>query len=200
MTGFSEQGEVFVHPSAVVDLPVSIGARTRIWHFCHVMAGARIGADCSFGQNCFVAEGVIVGNAVRVQNNVSLYSGLEIEDEVFIGPSVVFTNVVNPRSAVPRKGDYQRTRVCHGATLGANATILPGITLGRYCFVAAGSVVTGDVLAHALVRGVPARQVGWMSAAGESLDFDDDGFAVCPATSLRYQRVCNHVRLVEGSS
>jgi UDP-2-acetamido-3-amino-2,3-dideoxy-glucuronate N-acetyltransferase len=176
-----------VHPSAVVDAPATIGPRTRIWHFVHVTAGAKIGADCVIGQGCFVAGTAVVGNAVRVQNNVSVYDGVTLDDEVFCGPSSVFTNVRNPRAAVSRKGEYRRTIVKRGATIGANATILPGVTIGEYAFVGAGATVTRDVPAFALVMGVPARAVGWMSRHGERLRFDASGLARCPSTADEYR-------------
>lgn len=177
----------FVHPTAVVDEGARIGDETRIWHFCHVMAGAEIGPQCSLGQGCFVSAGARVGSGVRVQNNVSLYDGVVLEDEVFIGPCAVFTNVTNPRAAVSRRAEYQRTVVKRGATVGANATVMPGRTLGRYCFVAAGAVVVHDVPDFALVMGVPARQTGWMSRHGRKLTFDAEGFATCPGSGQRYR-------------
>lgn len=177
----------FIHPTAVVDQGARIGDETRIWHFCHVMAGAEIGAQCSLGQGCFVSAGARVGSGVRVQNNVSLYDGVVLEDEVFIGPCAVFTNVTNPRAAVSRRAEYQRTVVKQGATVGANATVMPGRTLGRYCFVAAGAVVVHDVPDFALVMGVPARQTGWMSRHGRKLTFDAEGFATCPGSGQRYR-------------
>ena len=177
----------FIHPTAVVDQGARIGDETRIWHFCHVMAGAEIGPQCSLGQGCFVSAGARVGSGVRVQNNVSLYDGVVLEDEVFIGPCAVFTNVTNPRAAVSRRAEYQRTVVKRGATVGANATVMPGRTLGRYCFVAAGAVVVHDVPDFALVMGVPARQTGWMSRHGRKLTFDGEGFATCPGSGQRYR-------------
>jgi UDP-2-acetamido-3-amino-2,3-dideoxy-glucuronate N-acetyltransferase len=159
---------------------------TRIWHFCHVMEDAVIGRGCVLGQNCFVGSGVRIGDGSRLQNNVSVYEGVTLEEDVFCGPSVVFTNVSNPRAFVDRKTEFRKTRVRRGATLGANATLLPGITIGEYAFVGAGAVVTRDVLAHALVVGTPARQVGFVSRAGERLSFDADGHAVCPRTGARY--------------
>jgi len=189
-----------IHPTAVVDAPVSIGARTSIWHFCHVMAGARIGADCVLGQNCFVAATAVVGDRVKLQNNVSVYDGVILEDEVFCGPSMVFTNVDNPRSAVPRKHEYQTTRVARGATIGANATITPGVTLGAYCFVAAGAVVVKDVRAYELVVGVPAVHKGWMSRHGARLAFGADGSAVCPNTGERYRMTETGVQPVAPAS
>jgi UDP-2-acetamido-3-amino-2,3-dideoxy-glucuronate N-acetyltransferase len=170
---------VTVHPLAEVEPGARIGPGTHVWRFCHVMAGARIGRDCSFGQGCFVADGAIVGDRVRVQNHVSLFSGVTLEDDVFVGPSAVFTNVKNPRAAHPTR-DYLPTHVGRGATIGANATILPGVRVGRGAFVGAGAVVTGDVLDQALVVGVPARQVGWVSERGARLEFDAEGRATCP--------------------
>lgn len=178
---------VFIHPSAVVDADAEIGAGTRIWHFCHVMSGAKLGEDCMLGQNCFVAQGVRLGRAVRVQNNVSLYEGVELEDEVFCGPSVVFTNVTRPRAFVSRKGEYHRTLVRRGATLGANCTVLPGVTIGQFAFVGAGAVVTRDVAPYSLVVGTPARPVGWVSRSGERLEFDATGHASCPRTGEEYR-------------
>ena len=174
-----------VHPLADVEPGAVIGNGTRIWRFCHVMAGARIGRDCSFGQGCFVAAGAIVGDRVRVQNHVSVYAGVVLEDDAFVGPSAVFTNVKNPRTAHPTRA-YLQTRVCRGATIGANATILPGIRVGRWAFVGAGAVVTADLLDYALVLGVPARQVGWVSERGARLDFDLEGRATCPLGGEEY--------------
>lgn len=178
---------VFAHATALIDAGAVIGAGTRIWHFSHVMSGAHIGRDCSFGQGCFIASGTAVGHRVKVQNQVSIYEGVEIEDDVFLGPSMVFTNVLNPRSAVVRRHEYRRTRVSRGATVGANATVLPGVVLGEYCFVGAGAAVTRDVPPFALVVGVPARQRGWMSRHGERLSVDDRGRACCPVTGELYE-------------
>lgn len=147
-----------VHPSAIVDAGAQVGAGSKIWHFCHVSSGAVIGEHCSFGQNCYVADGVTVGNGVKVQNNVSLYTGVIVEDDVFLGPSCVLTNVINPRAAVSRRDEYKTTLIKKGATIGANATIICGVTIGEYAFIAAGAVVTRDVPAFALMKGVPARQ------------------------------------------
>jgi UDP-2-acetamido-3-amino-2,3-dideoxy-glucuronate N-acetyltransferase len=177
---------VFVHESSYVDEGAVIGAHTKIWHFCHVMAGAVIGARCSFGQNVVVMNRVRIGNNVKVQNNVSIYEGVELEDDVFCGPSMVFTNVINPRSHVSRRHEYQRTLVRRGATIGANATVVCGTTLGEYAFVGAGAVVTRDVPPYALVAGVPARRVGWMCACGERLP--DAGVGICESCGSRYQR------------
>lgn len=177
----AQQGgsSVFVHPSSIVDEGALVGEGTKIWHFSHVMGGARIGRRCSLGQNVFVAAGVTLGDDVKVQNNVSLYEGVEIGDGVFLGPSCVFTNVRTPRSRHPRKNEYARTRVGEGATIGANATIVCGSTIGRCAFVGAGSLVSSDVPDHALVYGVPARARGWMCECGEKLGLDDNGDAVC---------------------
>lgn len=178
---------VRIHESAYVDAPVEIGEGTAIWHFCHVQSGARIGRECSFGQNVNVGNDVVIGDRVKVQNNVSIYTGAVIEDEVFLGPSCVLTNVTNPRSQVNRRGLYETTRFRRGATVGANATIICGVTLGRYCFVAAGSVVTKDIPDYALVVGNPARPVGWMSRHGHRLDVAEDSVAACPESGLRYR-------------
>lgn len=179
-----------VHPSAYVDEPCVIGAGTRIWHFCHVMAGAVIGERCVLGQNVFVANGVRVGNNVKIQNNVSLYTGVELEDDVFCGPSCVFTNVINPRSQIVRHSEYQRTLVRRGATIGANATIVCGATIGRYAFIGAGAVVRSDVPDYALMLGVPARRRGWMSRHGHRLPAPDaQGIMVCPESGWRYREV-----------
>ena len=176
------------HPSAIVDDGAQIGAGSRVWHWVHVSAGAKIGAACSLGQNVYVGNDVLIGNNVKIQNNVSVYDGVTLEDDVFCGPSMVFTNVYNPRSAVVRKAEYRRTLVKRGATIGANVTIVCGVTLGEYAFVAAGAVVTRDVKAYSLVAGVPARAIGWMSQHGERLVLPDSGDAeaACPATGTRY--------------
>jgi UDP-2-acetamido-3-amino-2,3-dideoxy-glucuronate N-acetyltransferase len=164
--------DYFAHESSYIDDGAQIGDHTRIWHFCHIMPGATIGRECSLGQNVFVATGVTVGNNVKIQNNVSLYTGVTVEDDVFLGPSMVFTNVINPRSHVIRKDEYRQTTIERGATIGANATVVCGVRLGRYCFVGAGAVVTRDVPAYALVYGSPARQQGWMCRCGVGLHFE----------------------------
>ncbi len=187
------------HPSAIIDAGACIGPGTRIWHFCHIMSGAQIGADCVLGQNVFVADGVRLGRGCKVQNNVSLYTGVFCEDEVFIGPSAVFTNVINPRAAIVRRDEFRPTYVERGATLGANCTVVCGVRIGQYAFVGAGAVVTDDVPAFALVLGVPARPVGWMSAAGYRLHFDAWGRAVCP-TGTEYRLHEGRVEPLEQSS
>lgn len=176
-----------VHSSAFVDEGAQIGAGTVIWHFCHIMAGAVVGEGCILGQNVVVAPGVRIGNNVKIQNNVSVYEGVELEDDVFCGPSCVFTNVINPRSQIVRRGQYQRTLVRRGATLGANSTIVCGATLGRYAFVAAGAVVTGDVPDYALMAGVPARRKGWMSRHGYRLREQPEGNWKCPESGWTYR-------------
>jgi len=183
-----------IHPTAVVDEPVSIGDGTKIWHFCHVCSGARIGENCSFGQNVLVGNDVLVGNRVKVQNNVAIYTGVTLEDEVFLGPSCVLTNVTNPRSQIVRRGLYEKTLIRRGATVGANATIVCGITLGRYAFIAAGAVVAKDVPDYALIVGVPGRQVGWMSRHGHILRFDETNRATCPESGFKYELRDNQVR------
>ncbi len=179
--------EYFAHETAVIDEGCTIGEGTKIWHFTHVMTGAVIGKKCNLGQNVVVSPGVTLGNNVKVQNNVSIYTGVICEEDVFLGPSMVFTNVVNPRSAVVRRDKYEQTLVRKGATIGANATIVCGITLGEYCFIGAGAVVIHDVKPYALVVGNPARQIGWMSAYGHRLHFDDKGIAVCPESGAKYR-------------
>jgi UDP-2-acetamido-3-amino-2,3-dideoxy-glucuronate N-acetyltransferase len=180
----------FAHQTAVIDEPCEIGAGTRIWHFSHVLKGAKIGERCIFGQNCQVAEDVVIGNNVKVQNNVSIYTGTVIEDDVFLGPSCVLTNVTNPRAQINRHSLYERTVFRRGATVGANATIVCGIELGRYCFIGAGAVVTKDVPDYALMAGNPARQVGWMSRHGQRLAApDEDGIWLCPESGLHYKEV-----------
>ena len=177
-----------VHPSAIVDEGAVIGAGSRIWHFAHVCGQARIGEGCSLGQNVFVGNDVEIGNNVKIQNNVSVYDAVTLEDDVFCGPSMVFTNVYNPRSAVTRKAEYRRTLVKRGATLGANSTIVCGVTIGEYAFIAAGAVVNRDVPPYALIMGVPGRHAGWMSRYGQRLPLplSGDGEATCPHTGERY--------------
>ena len=178
-----------VHPTAIIDPGAQLGDGTRVWHWVHVCAGAVIGRDCSLGQNVFVGNRVRIGNNVKIQNNVSVYDNVTLEDEVFCGPSMVFTNVYNPRAAVSRKSEYRDTLVRRGATLGANCTIICGVSIGAYAFIAAGAVVNRDVAAHALMAGVPARHIGWMSRHGErlALPLRGDGETRCPATGEHYR-------------
>jgi len=177
----------YAHETAVIDPGAIIGEGSKIWHFCHIMPGAVLGADCNLGQNVFVANDVVLGNNVKVQNNVSIYAGVVCEDDVFLGPSMVFTNVYNPRSAVNRKGEYLSTVVRQGATIGANATIVCGIEIGAFAFIGAGALVRKDVPAYALIVGNPGRQIGWMSEHGERLFFDEKGLAMCPGSGEHYQ-------------
>ncbi len=188
-----------VHPSAIVDEGAQIGDGSRVWHWVHICSGARIGRACSFGQNVFVGNEVVIGNNVKVQNNVSVYDAVTLEDDVFCGPSMVFTNVYNPRSAVIRKDEYRRTLIRRGATLGANSTIVCGVTVGEYAFVGAGAVVSHDVPDYALMVGVPARQIGWMSRHGERLNLPLTGDAetVCEQTGKRYELRDGRCRLVD---
>ncbi len=179
--------DYYAHESAYIDAGASIGAGTKIWHFCHIMPQAKIGANCNLGQNVFVANGVQLGNGVKIQNNVSIYTGVVCEDEVFLGPSMVFTNVINPRSGIERKDQYRPTLVRRGATIGANATIICGCTIGEYALIGAGAVLRGDAPAFALMLGVPARRAGWVSRAGQRLHFDQKGEAICGETGERYQ-------------
>ncbi len=177
----------FKHESAYVDEPCEIGDGTKIWHFSHIQSGAKIGKDCIFGQNCNVANDVVIGANVKVQNNVSIYTGTVIEDDVFLGPSCVLTNVTNPRSQVNRHSLYEKSLLRRGCSIGANATIVCGVTIGCYAFIGAGAVVTKDVPDYALMAGVPARRVGWMSRHGHRLRFDQEGLAACPESALRYR-------------
>jgi UDP-2-acetamido-3-amino-2,3-dideoxy-glucuronate N-acetyltransferase len=191
--------DVSIHPTAIIDEGAQIGEGCRIWHWVHISAGAHIGQACSFGQNVFVGNDVLIGNNVKIQNNVSVYDAVTLEDDVFCGPSMVFTNVYNPRSAVIRKEEYRRTLIRRGATLGANSTIVCGVTVGQYAFVGAGAVVSHDVPDYALTVGVPARQIGWMSRYGERLDLPLKGnaSAVCAQTGQRYELIGDQCRLVE---
>lgn len=178
--------DFFCHESAIIDAGAKIGKGSKVWHFCHIMGNSILGEDCNLGQNVFVANDVVLGNNVKVQNNVSIYSGVICEDDVFLGPSMVFTNIKNPRSAVVRKGEYARTLVKKGASIGANATIVCGNDIGRYSFIAAGSVVTKEVPDYALMIGCPAKHAGWMSEYGHRLSFDENGEAICPESKDAY--------------
>ena len=182
-----KEKDYFAHPTAVIDEGCVIGKGTKIWHFSHIMTGCEIGENCNIGQNVVISPGVKLGKNVKVQNNVSIYTGVICEDDVFLGPSMVFTNVINPRSAIVRKDQYKQTYVCKGASIGANATIICGVRLGKYCFVGAGAVVTKDVSDYALVVGNPARQTGWISEYGHRLHFNEEGIAICPESKEKYQ-------------
>ena len=176
----------FIHETAVVDKPCEIGEGTKIWHFSHVMVNSVLGKNCNIGQNVVISPGVVLGNNVKVQNNVSIYTGVTCEEDVFLGPSMVFTNVINPRSAVNRRGEYSKTLVRKGATIGANATIVCGHDIGEFAFIGAGTVVTKEVKAYALVVGNPSKQIGWMSEFGHRLNFDSEGFALCKESGDKY--------------
>ena len=192
--------EFQAHPTAIIDEGARIGAGTRIWHWVHICSGAIIGSRCSLGQNVLVGNKVTIGDNVKIQNNVSVYDNVTLEDDVFCGPSMVFTNVYNPRSAVSRKNEYRDTLVKQGATLGANCTIICGVTIGAHAFIGAGAVITKDVPAYALMVGVPATQIGWMSRHGERLDLplSGEGEAVCSATGERYRLREGRVEMLEG--
>lgn len=177
----------FAHETAVIDEGCSIGAETKIWHFSHVMSNCTLGEKCNIGQNVVISPQVVLGKNVKVQNNVSIYTGVICEDDVFLGPSMVFTNVTNPRSAVNRRGSYERTLVKRGASIGANATIVCGHDIGEYAFIGAGTVVTKEVKPYALIVGNPGKQIGWMSEYGHRLEFDEKGIAVCPESKEKYE-------------
>lgn len=190
----------FIHESSYIDTDVTIGKNTKIWHFCHILSNTQIGDNCSFGQNCVVGPNVSIGNNVKVQNNISIYEGVEVEDDVFIGPSVVFTNVINPRSFIVRKQEYKKTLLKKGASIGANATIVCGNTVGEYALIGAGTVVTKNVPNFALVVGNPGRQVGWVSKAGHKLKFDDSHLTECPETGERYLLNAGNVVVLENEN
>ena len=183
--------DFFIHNSSYLDLPCKIGADTNIWHFSHIMKNCDIGKNCNIGQNVFISSNVIIGNNVKVQNNVSIYSGVECEDDVFLGPSMVFTNVINPRSHINRRNNYMKTLVMKGATIGANATIICGNNIGKFSFIGAGSVVTKDVPDYALMVGNPARQIGWMSEYGNKLIFQNDKYSICSVSKKKYKLIDN---------
>lgn len=186
----------FFHETAVIDEGCTIGEGTKIWHFSHIMPNCRIGERCNIGQNVVVSPEVVLGNNVKVQNNVSIYTGVTCDDDVFLGPSMVFTNVTNPRSAINRRDQYAKTHVGKGATIGANATIVCGHNIGEYAFIGAGAVVTKHVPAYALVVGNPSKQIGWMSEYGHRLEFNEEGFASCPESGEVYQLINGTVRKV----
>ena len=183
-----------IHPTAVIDEGCEIGSGTSVWHFTHIMSRSRIGRNCNIGQNVVISPDVTIGNGVKIQNNVSLYTGVTCEDDVFLGPSCVFTNVINPRSFIPRKNEYRKTLIKKGATIGANATIICGHTIGEYAMIGAGAVVTKDIPPYSLWTGNPARQRGWVSRTGHKLTFDKQGTAVCPETGERYIMENNQVK------
>jgi len=186
--------DYFAHESAVIDEGVEIGSGTRIWHFSHIMTGCKIGKGCNLGQNVVVSPDVILGNNVKVQNNVSIYTGVICEDDVFLGPSMVFTNIINPRSAIVRRDEYEKTVVEKGATIGANATIVCGNNIGKFAFIGAGAVVIQEVKPYALVVGNPSRQIGWMSEYGHRLEFNKEGLATCPESGEIYKMEADNVK------
>ncbi|WP_430929259.1 acyltransferase [Polaribacter marinivivus] len=188
--------DYFAHETAVIDDDCQIEKGTKIWHFSHIMSNCKIGKNCNLGQNVVVSPDVILGNNVKVQNNVSIYTGVICEDDVFLGPSMVFTNVINPRSAVNRRGQYQKTLVKKGASIGANATIVCGNDIGEYAFIGAGAVVTKEIPAYALVVGNPSKQIGWVSEYGHRLAFDEQGFAICKESGEKYQLKNNQVEKI----
>ena len=182
----------FIHPTAVMDPGAQVGIGTKIWHFSHLMPSSQVGKHCVIGQNVYVDSNVIIGNGVKIQNNVSIYNGVEVEDDVFLGPSMVFTNVINPRSFIERKNEFQKTIIRKGASIGANATIICGIEIGRYAMIGAGAIVLQTIPPYALVVGNPGHQVGWVSEAGHTLNFDIMGFATCPQSGDKY-RLTNNI-------
>ncbi|REE80854.1 UDP-2-acetamido-3-amino-2,3-dideoxy-glucuronate N-acetyltransferase [Lutibacter oceani] len=188
--------DYFAHETAVIDEGCEIGAGTKIWHFSHIMSNSKIGKNCNLGQNVVVSPNVVLGENVKVQNNVSIYSGVICEDDVFLGPSMVFTNVINPRSAIVRRGEYQKTLVKKGASIGANATIVCGNNIGEYAFIGAGAVVTKEVLPYALVVGNPSKQIGWISEYGHRLEFNEQGFATCIESGEKYKLENNKVEKI----
>ncbi len=194
----TSQTDFFAHETAVVDPGCNIGQGTKIWHFTHIMPNCTIGERCNIGQNCVISPDVILGNNVKIQNNVSIYTGVICEDDVFLGPSMVFTNVINPRSAVIRRDQYSKTTVKRGTSIGANATIVCGNDLGEYCFIGAGAVVIKEVPAYGLIVGNPGRQIGWMSKFGHRLKFDQSGLATCPESGEKYELKDNKVSCIDG--
>jgi len=188
--------DYFAHETAVIDADCTIGKGTKIWHFSHVMSNCKLGENCNLGQNVVVSPDVVLGNNVKVQNNVSIYTGVICEDDVFLGPSMVFTNVLNPRSAINRRGEYLKTVVKKGVSIGANATIVCGHDIGEYAFIGAGAVVTKTIAPYALMVGNPARQLGWMSEFGHRLTFDNNGIAICPESNEKYELKHNQVQKI----
>ena len=186
-----------IHRTAIIDDGAQIGAGTRIWHFCHLMPGSRVGERCILGQNVFIDNNTLIGSGVKIQNNVSVYNGVVLEDDVFLGPSMVFTNVINPRSFIERKQEFKKTLIKKGATIGANATILCGIEIGSYAMIGAGAVVTKSVPDYALMTGNPARQTGWVSKAGNTLHFDEKGVAICPGSGGTYKLKTDRIETEE---
>lgn len=195
--GSMETNEFFVHSSSIVDEGAQIGKGTRIWHFCHVSATSRIGEKCNIGQNVYIDNNTVIGNGVKIQNNVSVYNGVVVEDDVFLGPSMVFTNVINPRSFIERKTEFKKTFVRKGASIGANATILCGIEIGRYAMIGAGAMVTKNVLPYSIITGNPGRHSGWVSEAGIKLNFNAKGIARCPQTGKDFKLENGIVDLAE---
>jgi len=187
----------FAHESSLVDDNVKIGDDTKIWHFSHILSGSNIGTNCSFGQNCVVGPKVNIGNGVKVQNNISIYEGVEVEDDVFLGPSMVFTNVTNPRAFIIRRDEFKKTLLKKGCSIGANATIVCGVTIGEYALIGSGTVVNKDVKPYALMVGVPARQIGWVSKAGNTLKFDDNNIAIDNFDNSKYKIENNNLILIE---
>jgi UDP-2-acetamido-3-amino-2,3-dideoxy-glucuronate N-acetyltransferase len=186
----------FAHESSYVDENVSIGDETKIWHFSHILSGSEIGKNCSFGQNCVVGPNVKLGSGIKVQNNISIYEGIEIEDDVFLGPSMVFTNVINPRAFIVRKQEFKKTLLKKGSTVGANATIVCGVIIGEYALIGSGAVVNKDVKPYALMVGVPAKQIGWVSKAGNTLKFDNNGIAIDSFDNSRYKIIDDNIEII----
>jgi len=186
----------FAHESSYIDKNVNIGGDTKIWHFSHILSGSEIGERCSFGQNCVVGPNVMIGSGVKVQNNISIYEGVKIEDEVFLGPSMVFTNVINPRAFIVRKKELKKTLLKKGCTIGANATVVCGVTIGEYSLIGSGAVVNIDVKPYALMVGVPAKQIGWVSKAGNTLEFSDDGIAVDEFDGSKYKELDGELKII----
>lgn len=192
--------DTYIHPTSVVDENCNIGNGTKIWHFSHIMSGCTIGQNCNIGQNVVISPGVSIGNGVKIQNNVSVYTGVICEDDVFLGPSCVFTNVINPRSFISRKDEFRKTLIRRGASIGANATIVCGNTIGEYAMIGAGAVVTKDIPPYSLWAGNPARQMGWISKYGHKLEFDNNGIAVCPESGEKYILKDNQVKQIMSDS